>query len=64
MGRSAKIKAGSYEVEPGVTALALLEKLTRGDVTQAEIVLVEGKTFRQLRAVLDAHPDLGHDTPG
>ena len=62
MGRSSKIKAGSYEVEEGLTALALLDKLTRGDVTQGEIVLVEGKTFRQFRAAMNEHPDLAHDS--
>jgi UPF0755 protein len=62
LGRSSKIKAGSYEIEPGLTALALLDKLTRGDVTMSEIVLVEGKTFRQLRAALNDHPDLAHDS--
>lgn len=62
LGRSAKIKAGSYEVEQGLTALALLDKLTRGDVLQGEIVLVEGKTFRQFRAALNENPDLAHDS--
>ncbi|MCX7166573.1 MAG: endolytic transglycosylase MltG [Rhodocyclales bacterium] len=62
MGRSSKIKAGSYEVDEGLTALALLDKLTRGDVTQGEIVLVEGKTFRQFRAAMNEHPDLAHDS--
>ncbi len=61
-GKAAEIKAGSYEVSLGVTPWLLLEKLTRGDVTQAELVLVEGKTFRQLRQALDAHPSLQHDT--
>jgi UPF0755 protein len=62
MGRSAKIKAGSYEVEEDITALALLDKLTRGDVTQGELLLAEGKTFRQFRTLLNEHPDLDHDT--
>ena len=62
LGRSSMIKAGSYEVEEGLTALALLDKLTRGDVKQSEMVLVEGKTFRQLRSLLNEHPDLAHDT--
>jgi UPF0755 protein len=62
LGRSSKIKAGSYEIEEGLTAIGLLDKLTRGDVTQGEIVLVEGKTFRQLRAALNEHPDLAHDS--
>lgn len=63
-GHDRSIKAGSYEVGPGVTAWQLLEKLTAGDMTQTEIVIVEGKTFRELRARLDAHPDLRHDTTG
>ena len=58
------IKAGSYEISPGVTSWQLLEKLTAGDVTQTDIVIVEGKTFRDLRAKLDAHPDLKHDAAG
>ena len=58
------IKAGSYEVSRGVTPLELLRKLTRGDVTQAEIAFIEGWTFRQMREKLDAHPDLRHDTKG
>jgi len=62
LGRSSKIKAGSYEVEEGLTALALLDTLTRGDVTQGELVLVEGKTFRQFRAAMNEHPDLAHDS--
>lgn len=63
-GKSGEIKAGSYEVTQGVTPWRLLGKLTRGDVTQAEVVFVEGKTFRELRAVLDANPDIRHDTVG
>lgn len=62
MSRSAQIKAGSYEIREGLTTLGLLDKLTRGDVMQTELVLVEGKSFRQLRAALNAHPDLAHDT--
>lgn len=64
LGRSAAIKAGSYEVEAGVTPLTLLDKLTRGDVTQAELAIIEGWNLRQVRAALDAHPDLKHDSKG
>lgn len=63
-GRDRNIKAGSYEIGAGTTAWQLLEKLTAGDVTQTEVVIVEGKTFRELRTKLDAHPDLRHDTAG
>ncbi|MCF8176734.1 MAG: endolytic transglycosylase MltG, partial [Burkholderiaceae bacterium] len=64
MQRSASIKAGSYEIDEGLTAIGLLDKITRGDVLQTELVLVEGKNFRQLRALLNQHPDLVHDTLG
>lgn len=63
-GKSAAIKAGSYEAERGITPWLLLKKLTRGDVSQVEIVFVEGSTFRQMRAVLDAHMAVRHDTTG
>jgi UPF0755 protein len=63
-GMDRNIKAGSYEVAAGITPWELLKKLTSGDVTQTEIVFVEGRTFRQLRAQLDAHADLRHDTAG
>ena len=64
LGKAAEIKAGSYQLAEGVTPLKLLEKLTRGDVTQAEIVLLEGWAFRQMRAALDTHAHVRHDTAG
>ena len=64
LGKVRDIKAGSYEISQPVTPLQLLSKLTRGDVTQAEIRLIEGWTFAQFRAALDASPDLRHDTKG
>ncbi|MCE1187107.1 endolytic transglycosylase MltG [Zoogloea sp.] len=58
------IKAGSYELEQGITPLRLLDRLSRGDSTQAELALIEGWNIRQVRAALDRHPDLRHDTRG
>jgi UPF0755 protein len=62
LGKVRDIKAGSYEISQPVTPLELLQKLTRGDVTQAELRLLEGWTFAQFRAALDASPHLRHDT--
>ena len=62
LGRERAIKAGSYELTQQVTPLALLDTLTSGDVTQAEVRLIEGWTFTQVRAALDASPDLRHDS--
>jgi UPF0755 protein len=64
LGKDAAIKAGSYEIQAGITPIQLLDKLTRGDVTQAEIVLVEGKTFKYFRSLLDTHAELRHDSAG
>lgn len=64
LGKASQIKAGSYEVEAGVTIWQLLQKLTRGDISQGELVLIEGKTFADLRQLLDAHPDIRHESTG
>jgi UPF0755 protein len=62
LGKASAIKAGSYEVGSGITPLALLNKLTAGEVTQEEVVFIEGWTFRQVRAALDADADIRHDS--
>ena len=64
LGRERAIKAGNYQIVQPITPLELLKRLTRGDVTQAEVRLIEGWTFAQFRAALDASPDLRHDTAG
>jgi len=64
LGRSRDVKAGNYLIAQPLNPVELLDKLTRGDVTQAEIRLIEGYTFAQFREVLDASPDLRHDTQG
>jgi UPF0755 protein len=51
-GQSRKIRAGSYEIGRGVTPIALLKKMVRGDETLATVRLIEGWTFRQFRAEL------------
>jgi UPF0755 protein len=63
-GRERDIKAGNYLLARSPTPLELLEKITRGDVMQAEVRLIEGWTFTQFRNLLDSHQDLKHDTKG
>jgi peptidoglycan lytic transglycosylase G len=62
LGRVRDIKAGNYLIAQPITPIELLDKLTRGDVTQAQVQLIEGWTFAQFRAALDASPDLRHDS--
>jgi len=64
MRRERDIKAGNYLIAGPITPMELLQKLTRGDVAQAEVRLIEGWTFSQFRAALDSSPDLRHDTSG
>ena len=62
LGKAGTIKTGSYEVGRGITPLALLDKLTAGEITQTEVVFIEGWTFRQMRAALNADPEIRHDS--
>jgi len=54
-GADRGIKAGSYELEAGITLPRLLAKLTQGDVTQTSVVIVEGSTFADMKRVLRAN---------
>jgi UPF0755 protein len=59
-GAETAIKAGSYSVAQGITPLQLLTKMTRGEVSQGELMLPEGWSFRQWRVRIDQHPHLQH----
>lgn len=63
-GRAHSIKAGSYEVHAGITPWQLILKLSDGDVSQGELLFVEGWTFRQMRQALENHRELEADTAG
>ena len=62
LGRAPSIKAGNYELTGPTRPAELLDKLTRGAVMQAELRVIEGSTFAQLRAALNESPVLRHDT--
>ena len=64
LGREPQIKAGFYQVPVPATPLQILDKLARGEVMQAELQVIEGSTFSQLRAALDASSVLRHDSAG
>lgn len=62
LGRAGEIKAGNYEIAENLSPLAMLDRITRGDVTQSEIIIIEGWNFRQVRKALNDQPALRHDT--
>ena len=49
-GKVREIRAGNHEIPPGTTPIALLDKLVRGEESLRSLTLVEGWTFRQMRA--------------
>jgi UPF0755 protein len=57
-GQARQIRAGSYEVQAGVTPRALLDKMVRGDQILEQLRLIEGWNWRQVRAALAAAPSL------
>jgi len=52
------IKAGGYQVVVGETALSLLDRMARGDVTNRQVTFIEGWNLLQIRAAITAHPDI------
>ncbi|MEM9057888.1 MAG: endolytic transglycosylase MltG [Pseudomonadota bacterium] len=58
------LKAGEYRLQPGTTPAALLEQFTAGRVVQHSFTIIEGWTFRELRARLAASPQLEHALAG
>lgn len=61
-GQGRAIKAGSYELERGITPRRLLDKLARGEEALRAITLVEGWNFRQVRAALAKGEQLKPDS--
>ncbi len=61
-GQGHRIKAGSYELERGITPQRLLEKLARGEESMRAVTLVEGWNWRQVRAALAKAEHLKPDT--
>jgi UPF0755 protein len=63
-GRDSRMQAGNYRIEQGITPWGLIMLLSSGSTSYAQVAFIEGWNFRQLRAALDAMPDLNHDTLG
>lgn len=52
LGYRSKIKAGKYEIAGGISSYELLKQLVLGKVTNELITIPEGKTARQIAALL------------
>lgn len=54
------IKAGEYQIEPGMSVRDLLDRVVAGETISYSFTLVEGMTFKQLRQRLLADDRLEH----
>ncbi len=63
-GDARQIKAGSYELEQGLSPRTLLRKLVRGEEALRSVTLVEGWTFRQVQDALRKADQLKPQTQG
>ncbi len=63
-GVAGSIHAGEYQIDPGMTPAAILERMVNGSVILRELTIVEGSTFRDLRRALDTHPHVSHTLAG
>lgn len=61
-GKSTQLKAGNYVLEHPVSLLELLQIISKGEVSQRQVSVIEGWTFKQLREALNANPDIAHTT--
>jgi UPF0755 protein len=60
-GDRSRIKAGEFELTAKMIPSQVLERITSGQVVEYSLTLVEGWTFRQALAAIDAHPHVGGD---
>lgn len=55
-GLAGRVRAGEYRFPPGDTPREVMERMVRGEVLLHSLTIVEGWTFREMRAVIAAHP--------
>jgi UPF0755 protein len=63
-GPTPRLQSGTYEVPPHSSAREVLDQLINGRVVLESVTVVEGWTFAQMRAALDAHPAVAHQLRG
>ncbi|MDB5732831.1 MAG: aminodeoxychorismate lyase [Variovorax sp.] len=63
-GQDRHMRAGSYELEQGLTPRSLLTVLVRGEEATRTVVLLEGWNIRQVRAALAKAEQLRQETSG
>lgn len=55
-GLAGRVRAGEYRFPPGETPREVMQRMVRGEVLMHSLTIVEGWTFRDMRAAIAAHP--------
>lgn len=63
-GKSRKLKAGEYKIQPGMTVNDLLYDMEHAKVQQYTLTLVEGLTFWQMMNIINESSNLTHELRG
>lgn len=59
-GLARRLKAGEYQIRPGMTAVDLLNTVVKGKVYQHSVTIIDGWTFQQMMSALNKQPALKH----
>jgi UPF0755 protein len=57
-----QLRAGRYEITRGMRLADVIDRLRRGETLKEKLTIVEGWTFREMRAALAAHPQLRRES--
>ncbi|MCW8881206.1 MAG: endolytic transglycosylase MltG [Sedimenticola sp.] len=63
-GQAGKIKAGEYQLDPGLTPRSLIDLFVAGKVKSHALTIVEGWTFRELLVAIKGHKSLKQTLEG
>lgn len=63
-GKTRALQQGEYRFHPGITPIELLDQVISGRTVEYPITFIEGWTFRQVQATLNAAPKLTHTLAG
>ncbi len=61
-GVASRLKAGSFELPPALSAWGLVKLISRGDVRFSELSVIEGWSFQRFRQAVNQHAALRHET--
>ena len=61
---ASKLKPGTYLFQNGASLGKILLQIARGDRVRESVSIIPGMTIWQLRALIDSHPALIHQTKG